>query len=419
MAPYTATVKRLPKHRVEMTVSFDAALTGEAEKKALERLGSQVKLEGFRPGKAPADMLRAHIDPQRLFEEAVRILLQGHMASLLQEHGVEPIIPPRVEAVTKEPVSLKVILVERPEATVKAGKIKVEKKEMKVEQKDIDAVMNATQAQFATKKTVDRAAKDGDEIVMDFRGTDGDGKEVPGATAEGYEITLGSKQLVPGFEDALLGLKPKEQKTFTVTMPEKYHAKELANKPMTFAVTVQEVREVQKPELNDAFAKEKLSLDSMGAWKTEIEQNIRVQDDRFLKMQREQELFTQITKHTSVDLADELIEEETRALLEEFSARLEERGQSLTDWLTQSKKKPEEAEKEFKEQATERLKLRLGLAALIAEKKIELSQDEVTALTKDIVGNDRKLSQNEVTDRLHNAIWRQKVEKLVEMMLAA
>lgn len=417
MAPFTATVERKKAHRVEVTVTFDPALSSAAETAALTRLGTNVNIEGFRPGKAPADMLKKHIDAQRLFEETVRVLLQQHLGALLEEHKVQPIIPPRVEAVSREPVTLKVVFVERPEATVKSGKIKVQKKEMPVEQKDIDAVVNTTLEQFAVKTEVERAAKDGDEVTMDFRGTDGEGKDVPGASAQGYGIVVGSKQLVPGFEDNLKGLSKGEQKTFTIVMPEKYQAKELAGKPMTFAVTVTQVREVKKPELNDAFVKEKLSFDTVADWKKHIEGNIRAQDERFMRMQMEQDLMQEIVKHTQVELADELLEEETRSIIDEFASRLEQRKMSLSDWLQQTNKKAEDAEKEFKEQAKERLTLRLGLAALIEEKKVELSQEETDAVAKEVLG-ERKVATGEATDMLHNAVWRKKVEKLIAMMTA-
>lgn len=416
MAAPTVTIERKKAHRVEMTAVFDAATVAAAEKAAILRLGAEVKLEGFRPGKAPADMLKAQLNPQRLFEETVHDLLQERLAGLLEEHAIRPVIPPRVEAVSRTPVTLKIVFVEKPEATVKAGKIKVEKKEMQVEQKDIDGVVASTLEQFAVKTPVDRAAKEGDEVVMTFRGSDKDGNDVAGASAEGYEIVLGSKQLVPGFEDALVGLAKGEAKTFTVTMPAKYHAKELANQPMTFAVTLTEVREVQRPALTDAFVKEKLSFDSVDAWKKHIEGNIRAQDERFLAMQREQELMQQIIKHTSVDLAEELVAEETKALIEEFAERLAQRGQTLSDWLKQTGKKPEDAEKEFGTQAAERLTLRLGLAALIEEKKVELTQEETDALTKDTLGG-RTVASGEATDLLHNAMWRKKVEKLIAMFL--
>lgn len=417
MAPFTATVERKKAHRVEVTVTFDPSLASSAEQTALARLGANVKLEGFRPGKAPADMLKKQIDSQRLFEETVRVLLQEHLGALLEEHKVQPIIPPRVEAVSREPVTLRVVFVERPAATVKSGKINVAKKEFPVEQKDIDAVVRSTLDQFSLKTPVERAAAEGDEVVMDFRGTDADGKDVPGASAKDYVIVLGSKQLVPGFEDNLTGLAKGDAKTFTVTMPAKYQAKELAGKPMTFAVTIGEVREVKKPDLTDAFVKEKLSFDTVADWKKHIEGNIRAQDERFATMQMEQDLMQEIIKHTSVDLAEELLEEETRALIEEFAGRLEQRKLSLSDWLKQTGKKPEDAEKEFKEQAKERLTLRLGLAALIEEKKIEVSQEETDVLAKEVLGG-RKVATGEATDILHNAIWRKKVEKLIAMMTA-
>lgn len=206
-------IKKLKAGRVECTVTFNEAEIAPAEQKALHELSRDIQIEGFRKGNAPLDMIKDKVNDQKLFEQTVHNLLPSAFEKLIKEHDLKPVIHPRVEAVTREPLTVKIIFVEKPEVTIKGmDKIKIEKKEPKVEEKDVQKMIDYVIEQHKQMVDVDREAKEGDDITMDFWGADADGNEIDGIRTEGHTVEIGSKTLIPGFEDELKGLKKGDKK---------------------------------------------------------------------------------------------------------------------------------------------------------------------------------------------------------------
>jgi len=409
------TVKRLGQGRVQCLVTFAPEETAKAEERVVASLGRNVSLPGFRPGKAPADVLRAKLDPQRVFEETIRELLRDKLAALAKDNDIRPILPPKVEAQSRDPLTVAVTFVEKPEVKVKGGaKITVDKKEVKADAKDVERMVKYLVDQYRTTTVVDRVAKEGDEVTMDFVGTDAEGKEVPGIRTKGYDVVLGSKTLLPGFEEKLVGMKKDDSTSFTLTFPDKYHAEHLRNKPVTFAVTVTAVKEVHQPELTDAFAKEKGLGESVAAVKQKIEESMRGEEERIEQQRRERALFEAIREATKVDLAPELVEHAVQNLVEEMSHELQHQNSSFEAWMQQSGKKPEEIRKDLEEQAKKRLTLRFGIEALLDERKIEATDDELKAhLQKGQTLPDPN------TEEFEQLRWQVRIEKLINELLKA
>ncbi|MBU1911518.1 trigger factor, partial [Patescibacteria group bacterium] len=253
MTKSTTTPKKDKTGRTTFSVAFTKEQTKPAEEAALKKLAGSVNIEGFRPGKAPAEMLKEKVSPDQLLEETIRELLPDTIKKLTGESEIKPIIPPKVEAESRDPLTLKITFVEHPEVTVKgANKIKVEKKETKVDDKDVEKMIDYVLEQHIKTTKISRAAKEGDRITMNFKGEDSEGKEIEGTETTGHQVIIGSKSLIPGFEEELVGLKEKGKKTFSINFPKKYHAEHLQGKPVTFHVTVTNVEEVEKPKLTDA-----------------------------------------------------------------------------------------------------------------------------------------------------------------------
>ncbi|OGJ64521.1 trigger factor [Candidatus Peribacteria bacterium RIFCSPHIGHO2_02_FULL_53_20] len=419
------TIKRLPKAKIECRAVFTAEETAGAEKRALEAIGTQTNLPGFRPGKAPAELVREKADPEKLLEETVRVLLPDVMQSAIKEHQIAPIIPPNAAIEKTSPLSIVLTFIERPKVSVKAGKIKVEKKEMKIEDKDIDRMIESLMVEHQISTAVERAAASGDRLMLDVRGEDDKGTLIPGSEMKGRPVVIGSKALIPGFEDQLVGLKTGDKKSFPLKFPEKYHAEHLAGTPVTFHVEVKSVEEVKSPELSDAFVKEKFQMENAAALKDRIHSGMKEQEDRIEKQRREGSLFEAILKATSVDLADELIEDEFRNLIEDFAGSLKEQGMTLEQWMEKSKKTAKDLEADMRKRATERLTLRMGIQQLIQDKEITVSDDDMHKAIQELV------SQLDTEKRLEIAPlyakgaknyeqlkWQKMVEKLMEELLS-
>jgi|TARA_Y100000310_G_scaffold336040_1_gene419574 trigger factor len=420
------TIDREDNGKVVCTVSFTAEEAAASEAKAVQKLGSSVKIDGFRSGSAPTEVLKEKVDPGQLFEETVRELLPDTFTALVQEHGIKPIIPPKIEIINDKPITVKVIFVERPIVKVKNGsKITVKVGETTVDEKDLQQMIDYILKQHQKSKAVDRAAKEDDRITMDFWGEGEDGKEIEEIRTVGHQVVIGSKVLLPGFEDELKGLKKDDTKDFTLSFPEKHQTEELRGKPVTFHVTIKNIEEVTLPELTDAFAKENLKVASVEEFKKQVKESMSMQEEEMQKRKTEEEAFEKIREATTVKLVPELIEDEQRSLLEDLMQQLDKQSMNLEEWIERTGKTQEQVQSELEDQAKKRLTLRLGIAALMEEKGIDITEEE---MKKNI---NTLLSPLSVEERLKiapsyakggNAYeqleWQKKVEKLLEEIIS-
>ncbi len=418
-------IKRLKGGRIECTITFDEADTAPAEAKALHELSRNIELPGFRKGSAPVHMMREKIHPQKLFEETVHHLLPSVFESLIKEQDIKPVIQPRVEAQSREPLTLKIIFVEKPEVTLKGiKKITIEKKEPALTDDDVEKMVEYILEKHTSFRTVDRAAHSGDRITMDFHGTDASGKEIDGIRTKGHAVKIGSKVLIPGFEDALIGMKNGESTDFTLTFPAKYHAEQLQGKPVTFHVTVTKIEEVLRPELTDTFVQKELNAASEQEFRTQIRESMLRQEQAMEHQRQERALLEKIADCTTVELAPELIDEERQQIIGEFTKQLRHQELSVEQWLQKTKKPPEDFMKEMAEQATKRLTLRLGIQKLVEEKSIDVTDAEMDQIVEGFLAKADAGQRKEVAPAYQKGAqayeqlkWQTKVERALATLL--
>ena len=417
----TSNVKRDKRGAVVCIVSFEAAEVASAEEAAIKKLGGSITVKGFRPGAAPTDVLKENIDAPKLQDETIRGLLPDTFEKLIQEHEIEPIISPSIEIEKEDPLTIKVTFTERPTVKLKnIGKITVESEEATVDPKDIDRMVDYVLKQHQTSTDVDRPAQEGDRLTIDFTGTKLDGTEIPEITSEDYPTIIGSNVMLPGFEDELKGLKTGDTKDFPITFPEKHEREDLRGKPVTFHVTVKRVEELHTPELDDAFAKEHLHVESVEEFKKNVEESMLTQEKQFAKEKAQDEAFKKLVEATTVDLSEQLIASEEQSLMEEFSSQLQKQNMTIGDWLDQTGKDPDEARKEFAEQAERRLKLRLGMRAFIDEKSIEATDEEVDAYIEKLAFSDEQRgSMQKGSEHYEQVKWQVLVEKVLDEIIVA
>ncbi len=424
--PTISPAKKLAQSRVQFTVVIDDAEAGKAEQKALSRLAQHVNVAGFRPGKAPADMVKEKVNAEALLEETVRELLPDAIDSVIREQKLTPVVPPRVEVTSKAPLTITVTIVEKPEVKVKSIDTKALKKtEPKFDEKDVERMVQYMLDQYRTFEPVDRAAESGDQVTMDFVGKGEDGAELAGTRSSNYPVIIGSKSLIPGFEDGLLGLKPGEKKHLKLTFPEKYHAEHLQGKPVTFEVDVKSVEKVTSASLTPEFVKEKGLGDSPEDVRTRISNSMREEEERMDRDRREQAFFDQVVKATQIDIAPELLEQEERMLLQNLTQQLEEQKIDVMEWMKRTKRTPESVQKELREEGRKRITLRYGIEWLVENKQIDATPAEVKELAAQALSTvpDEQRAEAEKyyaegAEGYENLKWRRKVEKLVESMLA-
>lgn len=362
-----------------VTIPVTPEEQSRAEAQALEKLGQSVELPGFRPGKAPADMIRAKIKPEALMEETIRALLPQLLPMILKEHDLKPIIPPRIGITATAPLTLQFVVIERPAVTVNAKKIKVEKSDGKVDPKETDAIIQTLLEDHKKTAEVERAAAMGDQVTIDFHGEDEEKKEIQGLRGTNEVITLGKNMLIPGFEEEVVGLKKGEKKNFVVKMPDTLPVETLKGKPVTFHVSMQKVEGVTLPPFDDAFAKDVLKLGSAAEARTKVEESIRERENQREAQKREQALMDQITAATDMETPEELLVEEKRNLLDDMAERLQRQNMSLEDWMKRMGKTVQDMDKDLTKAAGDRIKLRFGLEQLLEDKKIEVTDEELKA----------------------------------------
>ncbi len=420
--PQISEPKKLSQSRTQFTVTFTMEETLAAEGKTIARVGQSVRIDGFRPGKAPAEEVRKRVPAEALLEETVRDVLPGVFQTLFGSNKVSPVIPPKVDVQQKAPLTIVVIATERPEVKVKgAEKIKIAKKEPSFDEKDVTRMLDYLQSQYRTFTPADRAAKSGDQVTLDFVGTDKEGKEVGGTRATDYQVVLGSESLIPGFEKNLEGLAKGDQKSFTLTFPKDYHAEQLRDKPVTFAVTIKAIAEVHTPAMTDAFVKEHSLGESLEDLKKKIRESMRAQEEQSDRQRRENELFDAILKATTIDLGDEILSHEERQMFAEIERQLTESNQSFEEWMKRTKRTPESLQKELRDEAKKRLTLRFAIEQLLKDKQIEVSDDEVQKSLTEIQASmpEKRPAPAKGSEEFEELRWRKRVEKLVETMLAA
>lgn len=425
--PQLSPKKDLPKSRIVVTVTFSPEETAAMENVALRKLSQNVRVDGFRQGQAPADLVKQKVHPDELFDRMLRDALPKIFSDIIERDKVEPILAPSVQVKKTEPIEIDVTFVEKPDVKVKGvDKIKVAKEEPKADQKDVDRMVSYLQRQYQSTKEIDEAAKEGHQVTMNFAGKDTEGKEIPGTRSTNYSVVIGSKSLIPGFEDNLVGLKKGDLKSFTVTFPDKYHAEHLRGKPAIFDVEVTGVHEVHTPEMDDAFVKEHQIAESRAEMEHNIRTSLIAEEERANKTKRENELFDKIREATKVDLADEMIDAEARSIAENLGQQLQDQQMTLDQWLEAQHKTADQLQKELRDEATKRLTLRFGIEKILEEKQIDVSDEEMDGIIKDA---ETRHSHHDHSDghthdfskgshEYEQFKWQKKIEKMMEMMLS-
>lgn len=375
-------IKSLSDTSTKLTITADAKDLGAIKQHALEKLAPRVKIAGFRAGKVPIELVEKNIDPNVLQSEVLDEAVNHFYGDAVAEKQLRVVAQPNVQLTKFVPYTELEFTAE----VTTLGKITMpdykkptaKKVSDKVTAKDVKEVLERLQKQMAEYSEVDRAAKSGDRVTIDFAGSDSKGEPVNGASSKDYPLALGSNTFIPGFEDNLIGLKKGEEKTFTITFPKEYGVKALQNKKVTFKVTINKVEETKLDEINDKFAAKVGPFKTVDELKADIEKQIGVERDKQAQQDFESQLIKDIVAKTKVVLPKELIDEQIEAVDREFKQNLLYRGETLAEYLENSSQTEEEYRtKELQPAAEERLKAGLVLSEIAELEKITVTPEEL------------------------------------------
>ena len=376
------TLEQLSPTQVKLSVIVDQELLTHAKQHAIELLSKNIKVPGFREGKVPAAIAEKHIDPAQLQSEAIDDALNHAYGQAIQEQNVRPVLPPQIELTKFVPFTVLEFT-----ATVEIlGKITVpdykkmkkSKPEASVSAEDIDQVIANMQTQLAEKKDVDRSSKNGDEVWIDFDGVDEKGKEVNGASGKDYPLVLGSNTFIPGFEENLVGVKVGDEKTFTLTFPKEYGVKALQGRKVTFTTKINKVREITKPNVDEAFAAKVGPFKSVKELKDDIKKQLLVEKQRSVDRDFEADVINELTAKSKVDLPQGLIDEQAASVLNELKQNITYRGLTYQEYLNnEGVDEQTYYDANIVPEAERRLKAGLVLSEISTIEKIDVTPEEL------------------------------------------
>lgn len=371
--------------QVTLTVTLGKSELDDAEKVALHKLAKTLKVPGFRKGKVPASVAAKHVNPSALMEEIVENAVSKAVATAFLEEKLQPVSRPDIEL--KKYVPAQELEFTAKAETVPKFKLADYKKLKPLKQekatigkKEVDEVLDRIRGQMATRKEVKRAAKLEDIATVDFIGKKDD-VAFDGGTAKDYELHLGSKTFIDGFEDGIVGHKVGDEFDLKLKFPKNYQAENLAGADVVFTVTLKKLEENELPEVNDEFAAKVGPYDSAKELQDDIKRELTAQKERENSEKLRDDLLDQLVSKTKVSVPPSLHDDQVQSIERDMTQNLMYQGQTIEQYATSQgfKSADEWREKEAGELADKRVRTGLVLSELSRVEDIAVSKEELAA----------------------------------------
>lgn len=372
--------KDLDKNQVELSVEVSVEEMKPHLDKAALKLSQKSKIPGFRPGKAPYDLIKARVGEMAIYQEALESIINATFYQVVTEQKLITVGQPEIKVeklAPGNPLIYKAIVPLMPEVTLGNWQTKkIDKKTVKVEEDEVKQTLSQLQAMRAQEVLVDRIANTKDKVEVDFE-VSINKVIIEGGTSKKYPIILGEGRMIPGFEDKIIGLKANDEVEFDLKFPAKYMQENLAGKEAHFKVKVLGVYERKLPEIDDAFSKE-LGFDKAETLKKQVEENIQ-KDKEIKETQRlEREAIEQIIASATIgEVPEKLVDNEIHKMIHELEHNVRQQGMEMAGYLKSIKKTHDDLHKDFREQAINRIKAALVLRKLAEEEKITVEEKEI------------------------------------------
>lgn len=376
-----------------MKEKYDVKLEGkewkDCLKHAFDKKKKDIKMDGFRKGQVPYDVYVKKMGVEALYMDAVDIAVDVLYAKLLKdEKTIIPVATPGIDIknINHDEIEIEFTLVSAPKVELgKHTKLGIKKEEVVVTDSQIEHELHHLQEQFVEVKELDDDAviKEGNVAVIDFEGFK-EGKAFKGGKGEDYSLEIGSHTFIPGFEEALVGLKKGDTKDVNVTFPENYHSEDLKGQPVIFKVTVKAVKERVLPEFNKEFFEDLNvgGVENLEDLKKYIKENMTAERSKQIEDEYLFKCLDEVVKNSKFDIPEEMTEDETNRLVREFSEKLSYQGLKLEDYLKYINSNINDFKATLKDEANKRVGYRLIMDAIIENEKIEVSDEELESELK-------------------------------------
>jgi trigger factor len=380
------------KNQAKFTMEFSAEEFEAAINSAYHASKGKFAVDGFRKGKAPKRLIEAHYGEDVFFEDAINNMFSKGYPEALETLGLNAVDRPSADFDKIEKgngFTATITVTVRPEFTVKDYKgVKVAKVEHNITDEDVDKELEAMRKRNSRLVLVDRPARDGDTVLIDYSGFVGD-EQFEGGTAERQPLTLGSNSFIPGFEEQLIGAVAGEEREVKVTFPEDYHSADLAGKEAVFKCRVHEIKEMELPELNDEFAKDVSEFDTLEELKKDSREKLEKSAASRAEYELKNAVLEKVYEANEVEIPDVMVEDQIDDMTQEFDQQLRYQGLDLQKYFEYAQKDPGEFRKELREDAHKKVRTRLVVEAVADAEKLEASDEDVEAEISAMAGQYR------------------------------
>lgn len=354
----------------------------EGMKKSYKKNVKYINVPGFRKGKAPRPMIEKMYGAEVFYEDALNFVFGDVYEEAVKELELDVVDNPEITDVSEikkgENTTLSVKVTVKPE--VKLGKykgIKVEKVEYNVSDEDVDAEISKLQERNSRVTEVeDRAVEKDDIAVIDFEGFK-DGVAFEGGAGKDFELTIGSGQFIPGFEDQLIGANKGDDVTVNVTFPEDYHAEDLKGAAVEFKVKINAIKKKELPALDDEFAKDVSEFDTLEELKNDTKSKLEKQNNDRAKAETEDKAIEAVAEETEVEIPECMVNHQLDNMLRDYDARLQGQGITLQQYFQMTGMTADTFKEQFKDHATKQVKVSLTLEAIAKAEKVEASAEDI------------------------------------------
>ncbi|MGD0284213.1 MAG: trigger factor, partial [Candidatus Saccharimonadales bacterium] len=376
------TKKELSDIEVSLVVVAEESDIKKLKSEVVDKLAKDLKIPGFRPGKAPQSITERNIDSSRLQTEFLETAVNALYRQAIQTEKIIPVDQPKITINKFVPFSILEFKVEvKTLGKVKLGdykNVKLSSPSVEVTEKEINLALDQLLTREAKKQVVNRPSQKGDEVEIDFEGVDAKTNQlIPGTRSKKYPIVLGSNTFIPGFEDHLIGCKSGQEKAFTITFPADYSLKSLQKRKVKFTVKILEVRSIKKPILDDKL------VDKFGPFKTveelmtDIKKELASEKRRLVNQSRNNELVTKVVDASTVTIPDNVIDNQVDFLVDNEKRRLVQQGQTWNEYLEAEGITEDDFRKNNRTLAEQQVKTGLVLGEIALIEHVEVKPEEV------------------------------------------
>ncbi len=381
-------VEKLENNMAKLTIEVSAEELEKALEVAYQKNKNKISVPGFRKGKVPRAMIEKMYGPSIFYEDAANELIPDAYAKAVDECEEEIVSAPKVDVTQLEKGKDFIFTAEvalKPEVTLGTYKgVKVEEADLTVTEEEVNAQIEKERENSARTITVeDRPVKAGDIATIDFEGFV-DGVAFEGGKGSDYALTIGSGTFIPGFEEALIGAEIGKETDVNVTFPEDYQAEDLAGKPAVFKCTVKGIKEKELPELDDEFASEVSTFETLEEYKADVKKTLEVKKADAAKAAKETAVVDAVIEEAKMDIPDAMVDTEQRQMIEEFAQRIQMQGLTMEQYMQFTGMTPEILMEQTKPQALKRIQSRLVLEAVAKAEGLSASEEEFEAEVKDM-----------------------------------